>query len=55
MADQMAEHGNPAYDDGTQTGVEINLGPEIAQSFVEQIQTQWPEYVKTVQEQKLDE
>lgn len=40
---------------GDQTGLEINLGPEMAQSFIEQIQAQWPEYVKTVQQQKLDE
>ena len=55
MAAQMAEHGNPPYDSGDQTGLEINLGPEMAQSFIEQIQAQWPEYVKTVQQQKLDE
>jgi hypothetical protein len=51
----MAENGNPTYDDETPIGLEINLGPEIARSFIEQIQDQWPRYLNTVSEQGVDE
>lgn len=54
-ARELAERGFPVYNDETPIGTEINLGPEIAQSLMEQLQAQWPQYVKTVQDQGLDE
>lgn len=55
QAQRMAEGGNAPYDEQTPIGTEINLGPEIAQSLIEQIQAQWPQYLKTVNEQAVDE
>lgn len=48
MADQSAEAGKPLYDENTQIGLELNLGPEIAQSLIDQINTKWPEYLQTL-------
>jgi hypothetical protein len=48
IAEQSADAGNPLYDAETATGVEVNLGPEIARSLVEQLQAKWPEYVQMV-------
>lgn len=46
MAEQSAQAGRPLYDHDTPTGVEINLGPEIAQSLIEQLHAKWPEYLR---------
>src|SRR4051794_6932815 len=37
------------YDAETPVGVEINLGPELTRSFVEQLQTQLPGYQRMLQ------
>ena len=48
VADRSAEAGRPLYDDDTPIGTEINLGPEMARSLVEQIQSKWPDFLKVV-------
>jgi hypothetical protein len=55
MAQELADSGHPVVDDETPIGMEITLGPEMAQSLMEQLQAQWPQYLKTVQEQATDE
>ena len=35
-AQESAESGRPLYDENTPIGVEINLGPEIADSLIEE-------------------
>lgn len=44
LAEQSAQAGRPLYDEDTPIGVAIDLGPEIAQSFIEQLQAKWPEF-----------
>jgi hypothetical protein len=50
IAQESAEAGRPLYDDNTPIGVEINLGLEIAHSLIEQMQTQWPEFIRVLQD-----
>jgi hypothetical protein len=38
------------YDDDTPIGVEVGLGPELAQSLYEQWRDKWPESVRAVKE-----
>jgi hypothetical protein len=38
------------YDDDTPIGVEIKLGPELAQSIYEQLRDKWPKFLRAVQE-----
>lgn len=42
-------------DEETSTGIEINLGLEMAQSLIQQINDRWPELVKIVQDQEAEE
>jgi hypothetical protein len=49
-AAESAEKGRPLYDEDTPMGIEINLGPEIARSFIEQIQAKWLDYPGVVTE-----
>jgi hypothetical protein len=49
LAEEMAEHGNPAYDEATPIGIELNLSPDLAQSLIEQINGKWPELLRALQ------
>jgi hypothetical protein len=46
IANMSADAGRPLYDEDTPIGVELNLGPEIAQSLIDQIQAKWPDFVR---------
>jgi hypothetical protein len=48
LATESAQQGRPLYDADAPIGVEINVGPELAQSLFEQINAQWPRFVQTV-------
>ena len=48
VARDSAEAGRPLVDEGSPIGVELNLGPEMAKSLIEQIQAKWPEYLRIV-------
>jgi hypothetical protein len=48
LATESAQQGRPLYDADAPIGVEIDLGPELAQSLFEQINAQWPRFVQTV-------
>jgi hypothetical protein len=50
FAQECAEAGRALYDENTPIGVEISLGPEAAQSLVEQIQAKWPEFIRVIQD-----
>ena len=51
-ATESAERGHPLFDAETPIGVEINLGPELAQSLIEQINAQWPQYLQILDSQR---
>src|SRR4051812_27011739 len=42
---EMDAQGHKQYEEGTPIGIEINLGPELANSLIEQLMTKWPEYL----------
>jgi hypothetical protein len=50
LIEELAAQGRHIYDEKTQIGTEINLGLELAQSLIEQINAKWPELLKIAQE-----
>src|ERR1035441_10286144 len=44
MAEESAKAGRPLEVENTTTGRELNLGLEMAQSLIEQIQAKWPQF-----------
>ena len=54
-ASELAEGGHPVCDAETPIGVEINLGPDLVQSLIGQINTQWPQYLQILQSQRDDD
>jgi hypothetical protein len=50
IAEECAEGGRPLYDENTEIGVAIDLGIEMAQSLMTQLQTKWQEFVHVVQD-----
>jgi hypothetical protein len=43
FAQKSADAGRPLYDEDTPIGVELNLGPELAKSLIEQMVGRWAE------------
>jgi len=50
FAAERAEGVRPLYDENTEIGGAIDLGIEMAQSLMTQLQTKWPEFVHVVQD-----
>jgi hypothetical protein len=50
IIDELAANGQRIYDEKTPIGVEVTLGLEMAQSLIEQINEEWPELLKSVQD-----
>jgi hypothetical protein len=48
IATEAVKLGRPLFDAETPIGIEINLGPALVQSLVEQIHAQWPQYQQTL-------
>lgn len=53
-ATELAQRGHPVIDGDTTTGVQLDLGYELARSLVEQIQAKWPELVKALADAESD-
>lgn len=51
---ELAEQGQPIYDEKTPIGIELNLSLELARSLIEQINAKWPELLRLAQESSGD-
>ncbi len=54
VATESAQQGRPLFDADTPIGVEIDLGPELVQSLVQQLDAQLPRFFETVQSSRDD-
>lgn len=54
VCEELAEHDQRIYNEKTQIGIEVNLGLEMAQSLIEQINTKWPELLKISEESESE-